>query len=138
MRKQAEAARLEALAMDKELQISQLLGKLGLHPSGDLDLPQLGETSQGHPNQPNNNHHHSNNPRRSQPLKRHPQWGHQVANPQQHHRDNWQDHRVASHPQVAHQVANHRQGHLLGCQEARPRQQHHNNRHRCPMVAMGL
>jgi hypothetical protein len=91
LRKQAEAARLEALAMDKELQISQLLGKLGLHPSGDLDLPQLGETSQGHPNQPNNNHHHSNNPRHSQPLKRRPQQGHQAANPQQHRRDNQQD-----------------------------------------------
>jgi hypothetical protein len=73
LRKEAEAARLEALAMDKELQISQLLGKLDLDPSGDPDLPQLEETSQGHPNQPNNHHHHSNNPRRSQPLRRHPQ-----------------------------------------------------------------
>ena len=130
--KEAKAARLEALAMDKELQISQLLSKLDLHPSGDPDLPQLVETSQGHPNQPNNN------PRRSQPLKRHPQRGHQAANPQQHHRDNRQDHQVASHPQVAHQVANHRQGHLLDRQEAHPTQQCHNNQHRCPMVAMGL
>ena len=138
MYKEAEAARLEALAMDKELQISQLLGKLGLHPLGDPDLPQLVETSQGHPNQPNNNHHHSNNPRRSQPLKQRPQWGHQAANPQQHRRDNQQDHRVASRPQVAHQVANHCQGHLLDRQEAHPRQQRHNNRHRCPIVAMGL
>ena len=48
--KEVEPARMEALAMDKELQISQLLGKLDLHPSGDLDLPQLVETSQGHPN----------------------------------------------------------------------------------------
>ena len=132
MHKEAEAARLEALAMDKELQISQLLGKLGLHPSGDPDLPQLGETSQGHPNQPNNNHRHSNNPRHSQPLKQHPQRGHQAANPQQHRRNNRKD------PQVAHQVANHRQGHPLDRQEARPRQQRHNNWHRRPMVAMGL
>jgi hypothetical protein len=138
LHKEAEAARLEALAMDKELQISQLLGKLDLHPSGDPDLPQLVETSQGHPNQPKNNHRHSNNPRRSQPLKWRPQRGHQAANPQQHHRDNRQDHRVASRPQVAHQVANHHQGHLLDRQEARPRQQCHNNRHRRPMVAMGL
>ena len=138
MYKEAEAARLEALAMDKELQISQLLGKLDLDPSGDPDLPQLVETSQRHPNQPNNNHCHSDNPRRSQPLRRHPQQGHQVANPQQHRRDNWQDHRVASRPQVAHQVANHRQGHLLDRQEAHPRQQHHNNQHRRPMVVTGL
>ena len=138
MHKEAEAARLEALAMDKELQISQLLGKLDLDPSGGPDLPQLVETSQGHPNQPNNNHRHSNNPRCSQPLKRRPQWGHQVANPQQHRRDKQQDHQVASRPQVAHQVANHHQGHLLDRQEARPRQQRHNNRHRRPMVAMGL
>ena len=82
MCKEAEAARLEALAMDKELQINQLLGKLDLNPSGDLDLPQLVETSQGHPNQPNNNHCHSNNPRPSQPLRQCPQQGHQVANPQ--------------------------------------------------------
>ena len=68
MRKEVEAARLEALAMDKELQISQLLGKLDLHPLGDPDLPQLVETSQGHPNQPN-----SNNSRRSQPLRQRPQ-----------------------------------------------------------------
>ena len=132
MRKEVEADMLEALGMDKELQISQLLGKLGFHPSGDPDLPQLGETSQGHPNQPNNKHHHSNSPRRSRPLKRCPQRGHQVANPQQHRRDNWQD------SQVANQVANHHQGHLLDRQEARPRQQRNNNRHRHPMVAMGL
>ena len=138
MRKEAEAARLEALTMDKELQISQLLGKLDLHPLGDADLPQLEETSQGHPNQPNNHHHHSNNPRCSQPLKRRPQRSHQAANPQQHHRDNRQDHWVASRPQVAHQVANHHQSHLLDRQEAHPRQQRHNNRHRCPIVAMGL
>jgi hypothetical protein len=138
LRKEAEAARLEALAMDKELQISQLLGKLDLDPLGGPDLPQLVETSQGRPNQPNNNHHHSNNLRHSQPLRRRPQQGHQVANPRQHHRDNQQHHRVASHPQVAHQVANHCQGHLLDCQEARPRQQCHNNWHRCPMVVMGL
>ena len=91
--------------MNKELQISQLLGKLDLHPLGDPDLPQLVETSQGHPNQPNNNNNnnnnHSNNPRHSQPLRWHPQQGHQAANPQQHHRDNQQDHWVANHPQVA-------------------------------------
>ena len=45
LHKEVEVARLEALAMDKELQISQLLGKLNLGPSGDPDPPQLAETS---------------------------------------------------------------------------------------------
>ena len=138
MCKKAEAARLEALAMDKELQISQLLGKLDLDPSGGPDLPQLVETSQGRPNQPNHHHHHpsssNNSPRHSQPLRWRPQWAHQVANPQQHRRGNQQDHWVASRPQVA----NHCQGHPLDRKEAHLRQQCHNSWHRRPMVVMGL
>ena len=90
--KEAEVVKLEALAMDKELQISLLLDKLDLGPLGDLGLPQPVETSQGCPNRPNNSNQHNNNsnssPNRHQPLQRHPQ----LASCQQHCRDNQQDH----------------------------------------------
>ena len=43
MCKEAEVARLEALALDKELQISLLLCRLDLGPLEDQDLPPLVE-----------------------------------------------------------------------------------------------
>jgi hypothetical protein len=63
LRKEAEASRLEALALDKELQISQLLSKLDLDYSGSQqdksypnqdNPPPLEEISQQQPSQPSN------------------------------------------------------------------------------------
>jgi hypothetical protein len=53
LHKEAEAARLEALALDKELQISLLLGRLDLGSLEGQDLPLLEETFQEALNQPN-------------------------------------------------------------------------------------
>src|ERR1700730_9910951 len=49
LRKEAEVARLEALALDKELQINQLLDKLDLGHSEDLGPPALVEAPQEAP-----------------------------------------------------------------------------------------
>src|SRR6267142_2636358 len=54
LRKEAEAARLEALALDKELQLSMLLDKLQLDPLVDSDPPPPVEISQEDRNQSNN------------------------------------------------------------------------------------
>jgi hypothetical protein len=59
--KEAEVARLEALALDKELQISLLLGRLDLGPLEGQDLPLLVETFWEDPNQPKNHRHQCNN-----------------------------------------------------------------------------
>jgi hypothetical protein len=61
LHKEAEAARLEALALDKELQISLLLGRLDLDSLEEQDLPLLKETFWEVLNQPNSRHHHHNN-----------------------------------------------------------------------------
>src|ERR1700730_638297 len=63
LRKEAEVARLEALALDKELQINQLLDKLVLDRSEDQDPPPLVETFQEGLNQsrrPNQHQQHHN------------------------------------------------------------------------------
>jgi hypothetical protein len=61
LRKEVEAARLEALALDKELQISLLLGRLDLGPSEGQDPPLLEEAFWEVLNQPNSHRHQHNN-----------------------------------------------------------------------------
>src|SRR5882672_764084 len=82
--KEAEAARLEALALDKELQLNILLNKLHLDPLVDPDLPPLVEVSQEGPNQSNNKY---KGPKRHQLPRRHLQEGHQEAHHKQQHRN---------------------------------------------------
>src|SRR6267142_1006185 len=55
LHKEAEAARLEALALDKELQLSTLLDKLDSDPLGDPHPPPQVEVSQEGSKQSNNN-----------------------------------------------------------------------------------
>jgi hypothetical protein len=54
-------ARLEVLALDKELQISLLLGRLDLGSLEGQDPPLLEETFQEALNQPNSHHLQCNN-----------------------------------------------------------------------------
>jgi hypothetical protein len=61
LHKEAEVARLEVPALDKELQISLLLGRLDLGSLEGQDPPLLEETFQEALNQPNNHHPQSNN-----------------------------------------------------------------------------
>src|SRR6267142_670598 len=90
LRKEAEAARLEALALDKELQLSMLLDKLQLDPLVDPDLPPLVEVSQEGPNQSNNKY---KGPKRRQLPWRHLQEDHREApHKQQYH------HKRCRHP----------------------------------------
>src|SRR6266850_6390419 len=94
LRKEAEAARLEALALDKELQLSMLLDKLQLAPLVDPDPPLLVEISQEGRNQSNNKYKGA---KRCQLPRRRLQEDHQVDNHRSDHKDNQQDPRVASH-----------------------------------------
>ena len=128
MRKEAEAARLEALALDKELQLSTLLDKLDLDPLVDPDPPLLVEVSLEGPNQSNRYKSKYKGPKRRQLPQRHLQEDHQVDNRRLDRQDNQRDPRVA----------NHRRDLQEGHQEARHKQQHRNKRHRCPMGQMGL
>jgi hypothetical protein len=121
LHKEAEAARLEALALDKELQISLLLGRLDLGSLEGQDLPLLEETFQEALNQPN----------RKLPQ----QWykdfhkGHQQANHKGRHLDR-QGGNCWEHPKDHQQAHLDRQGgHLQG---NRPLVGRH------PMEAMGL
>jgi len=125
LRKEAEAARLEALALDKELQLSMLLDKLQLDPLVDPDLPPLVEVSQEGPNQSNNKY---KGPKHCQLPWRHLQEDHRVDNHRSDHKDNQRDPRVASH----------RRDRQEGHQKAHHKQQHRNKRRRCPMGQMGL
>jgi len=124
LRKEAEAARLEALALDKELQLSMLLDKLHLDPLVDPDLPLLVEVSQEGPNQSNNKY---KGPKCRQFPRRHLQEDHQVDNRRSDHKDNQRDPQVASH----------RRDRQEGHQEAH-KQQHCNKWRRHPMGQMGL
>src|SRR6266850_4006077 len=125
LHKEAEAARLEALALDKELQLSILLDKLQFDPLVDLDLPLLVEVSQEGPNQSNNKY---KGPKHRQLPRQHLQEDHRVDNCHSDHKDNQQDPRVASH----------RRDRQEGHQEAHHKQQHRNKRYRHPMGQMGL
>ena len=125
MRKEAEAARLEALALDKELQLNMLLDKLQLDPLVDPDLPPLVEISQEDCNQSNNKY---KGPKHRQLPRRHLQEDHWVDNCRSDHKDNQRDPRVASHHR------DRQEGH----QEAHHKQQHRNKWHRRPMGQMGL
>src|SRR6267142_6254388 len=121
LHKEAEVARLEALALDKELQLSMLLDKLQLDPLVDLDPPPPVEISQEGHNQSNNKY---KGPKRHQFPRRHLQEDRQADNRRSDHKDNHQDPRVDSH----------RRDH----QEVHHKQQHRNKRHKCPMGQMGL
>src|SRR6266850_7745498 len=94
LRKEAEAARLEALALDKELQLSMLLDKLQLDPLVDPDPPPPVEISQEGRNQSNNKY---KGPKCHQLPWQRLQEDHQVDNRRSDHKDNQQDPRVASH-----------------------------------------
>src|SRR6267142_348928 len=91
LRKEAEAARLEALALDKELQLSMLLDKLQLDPLVDPDPPLPVEVSQEGPNQSNNKY---KGPKGHQLPWRHLQEDHQVDS---HHRDRQEAHHKQQH-----------------------------------------
>jgi hypothetical protein len=86
--KEAEAARLEALALDKELQISLLLGRLDLGSMQGQDPPPLEETFLEVLNQPNCHHLQRNNKPKHHRLPQ--QWykdfrkGHQQVNHKGH------------------------------------------------------
>src|SRR6266850_5152371 len=107
--KEAEAARLEALALDKELQLSMLLDKLQLDPLVDPDPPPLVEISQEGCNQSNNKY--------KGPKRRQLPWRHLQEDPR---------------------VDSHRRDCQEGRQEVHHRQQHRNKRHKRPMGQMGL
>jgi hypothetical protein len=139
--KEVEAARLEALALDKELQISLLLGRLDLGSMEGQDRPLLEETSREALNQPKHHHlQHNNKPKHHRPPQ---QWykdfckGHQQVNPkgrQQAHLDHQGDH------QRGHQGGNHWQR-PRGCQEGHLQGNHwqrHPQRGQHPMEAMEL
>src|SRR6267142_2381550 len=96
--KEAEVARLKALALDKELQLSMLLDKLHLDPLVDPDLPPLVEVSQEGPNQSNNKY---KGPKHRQLPWRHLQEDHRVDNRRSDHKGNQQDPQVACHRQVS-------------------------------------
>src|SRR6267142_1882643 len=132
--KEAEAARLEALALDKELQLSMLLDKLQLDPLVDLDPPPLVEISQEGHNQSNNKY---KGPKRRQLPWRHLQEDHWVDNRRSDHRV---DNRRSDHKdnQWDPRVASHRRDRQEGHQEAHHKQQHRNKQHRRPMGQMGL
>ena len=135
LRKEAEVARLEVLALDKEFQINQLLDKLVLDRSEDQDPPPLVETFQEGPNQsrrPNQHQQHHNqskcpnnlrHPRRNLPLPR------EVPQGANHRRD---------HRQQGHQEDNHLHHHQEGRQAANHKQLHRNKPLRRPMGPMGL
>src|SRR6266850_3207169 len=125
LRKEAEVARLEALALDKELQLSTLLDKLQLDPLVDPDPPPLVEVSQEGPNQSNNKY---KGPKCCQLPRRHLQEDHKVDNRHSDHKDNQWDPQVASH---------HRDR-QVGHQEAHHKQQYRNKQRRHPMGQMGL
>jgi hypothetical protein len=64
LHKEVEVARLEVLALDKEFQISLLLGRLDLGSSEGQDLPLWEETFWEALNQPNSHHlQHNNKPK---------------------------------------------------------------------------
>jgi len=125
LHKEVEVARLEALALDKELQLNKLLDKLQLDPLVDPDPPPLVKVSQEGPNQSNNKY---KGPKCRQLPRRHLQEDHQVDNRRSDHKDNQWDPWVASH------CRDRQEGH----QEAHHKQQHCNKRRRCPMGQMGL
>jgi hypothetical protein len=89
--KEAEVARLEVLALDKELQISLLLGRLDLGSLEGQDPPLLEETFWEALNQPNRHHFQHNNKPKHHKLPQ--QWhkdfckGHQQVNHKGHHKD---------------------------------------------------
>src|SRR6266850_3349619 len=105
--KEAEAARLEALALDKELQLSMLLDKLQLDPLVDPNPPPPVEISQEGCNQSNNKY---KGPKRCQLPRRRLQEDHRVDNRRLDHKDNQRDPRVASHRRDR-QEAHHKQQH---------------------------
>jgi len=123
--KEAEAARLEALALDKELQLNMLLDKLQLDPLVDPDPPPLVEISQEGRNQSNNKY---KGPKRRQLPRRHLQ------------EDRWADNRRSDHKgnQRDPWVDSHRRDRQEGHQEVHHKQQHRNKRHKRPMGQMGL
>lgn len=155
LRQEAEAARLEALALDKELEISRLLGKLELEPSLESGLPQLVETL------PEGSQHHGDHSHQRKQQQQHPnkpkQWQQRPSNPkqwqqrprrpqrQQHpNRERQEDHQEANCRRGP-QGGNHPQGRRQGPQEDRQEghqvashwQQRRNKQRKCPMRPMG-
>ena len=120
--KEAEAARLEALALDKELQISLLLGRLDLGSLEGQDLPPLEEAFWKVLNQPNSHNLQHNNKPKHHKLPQ--QWykdlrkGHQQANHKGHPKGRQRahlDHQVGR--QQGHQGGNHWQQHPMEAME---------------------
>jgi hypothetical protein len=88
LRKEAEVARLEALALDKEFQINQLLDKLDLGHLEDLGPPLLVKVPQEAPSQsrqPNQHQQHHNQSRQPNQHQRHHNQSRQPNQHQQHH-----------------------------------------------------
>src|ERR1700730_15314768 len=148
LRKEAEVARLEVLALDKELQINQLLDKLVLDRSEDQDPPLLVETFQEGPNQsrqPNQHQQHHNQSRRPRQHQQHHNQS-KCPNNLRHPRRNLPlprevpqgaNHR-RDHRQQGHQEDNHLHHHQEGRQAANHKQLHRNKPLRRPMGPMGL
>ena len=129
--KEAEAARLEALALDKELQISLLLGRLDLGSMEGQDPPLLEETFREALNQPNHHHLQRNNKPKHHRLPQ--QWykdfrkGHQQVNHKGHPKGRQQAH-------LGRQEG-HQGGHQGGNRQQRPKahqRAHLDRRDGCP------
>src|ERR1700730_11952917 len=163
LRKEVEVARLEALALDKELQINQLLDKLDLGHSEDLGLPPLVEVPQEAPSQfrqPNQRQrHHSQSKQPNQRQRHHnqsrqpnqPKRPSNLRRPQHNLRRHQEVHQGANRQQDCHQEvpqgANRQQGHREdthlphhqeGRQAVNHRQLRRNKPLRRPMGPMGL
>ena len=99
MHKEAEAARLEALALDKELQISLLLGRLDLGSLEGQDLPLQEETFWEALNQPNCHHLQRNNKPKHHKLPQ--KWYKDFCKGHQQGNDKQRCHKQDQHPMEA-------------------------------------
>src|ERR1700730_13887594 len=118
LRKEAEVAKLEALALDKEFQINQLLDKLDLGHSEDLGPPPLVEVPQGDPSQsrqPNQHQRHHNQSRQPNQHQQHhtqPKRPSNLRHPQRTPRRHQEVPQGASHQQDRRQQGHQEDNHL--------------------------
>src|SRR3984893_10053164 len=149
LRKEAEVARLEALALDKELQINQLLDKLDLGHSEDLGLPPLVEVPQEAPSQsrqPNQRQRHHSQSRQPNQRQRHHNQSRQPNQPKRPSNLRCPQRNLRQHQEVpqgptrqqGHREDNHLPHHQEGRQAVNHRQLRRNKPLRRPMGPMGL
>jgi hypothetical protein len=146
LRKEGEVARLEALALDKEFQINQLLDKLVLDHSEDQDPPPLVETLQEGPNQsrqPNQHQqHHNQSKHQHQQHYNQSKRPNNLRRPQRNLLLHQEVPQGANHQQdcrqQGHREDNHLHHHQEGRQAANHKQLRRNKLLRRPMGPMGL